>query len=126
MIKPFGYLLTLDMYNCKEGVCDDISLCYRFLEDLPIELKMEKQSPPFVFKSDAVKYPDKAGISGWVPLIESGIQIHTLTVKNFITVDIYSCKQFKADTVSEFVHKYFYPKEIDMNLIERGLKFNRG
>jgi S-adenosylmethionine decarboxylase len=122
--SPFGYLLTLDLYNCKEGVCDDIDLCYRFLNDIVLELKMEKQAPPFVFKSDAVKYPDKAGLSGWVPLIESGVQIHTLAAKNFITVDVYSCRHFKTDTMQEFVHNWFSPKEFDMNFIERGLKFN--
>lgn len=125
MINPFGYLLTLDLYDCKEGVCDDIDLCYRFLENIVIELKMEKQSPPFIFKSDAIKYPDKAGLSGWVPLIESGVQIHTLTANNFITIDVYSCKKFNTNTLREFVSNYFYPKEFDMNLIERGMKFNR-
>ena len=39
---------------------------------------MEKQAPPSIFRSDATRFPDKAGLSGWVPLIESSIVIHTL------------------------------------------------
>lgn len=126
MIKkePFGYLMTLDLYGCKPGVCDDLSLCYRFLDDLVTELKMNKQSPPFIFKSDDKKYPDKAGLSGWVPLIESGIQIHTLTPKNFISVDIYSCGKFSSDNIKEFTQKYFGCRQIEMNFMERGLKYN--
>ncbi|MEK7552252.1 MAG: S-adenosylmethionine decarboxylase [Patescibacteria group bacterium] len=123
-LTPFGYLMTLDLYGCKEGVCDDLNLCYKFLEDLVAKLKMKKQSPPFIFKSDEVKYPDKAGLSGWVPLIESGVQIHTLTPKNFISIDIYSCGHFSTENIKEFVKDYFGCKEVEMHYIERGIKYN--
>lgn len=123
-IDPFGYLLTLDLYGCKKGVCDDLSLCYKFLEDLVEKLEMKKQSPPFIFKSDEVRYPDKAGLSGWVPLIESGIQIHTLTPKNFISIDIYSCKKFSPENIEEFARGYFGFQEFEQNFIERGVKYN--
>ena len=42
--RPFGFLFTLDLYECREGACDDISLCYDFLERLVEELKMQKQA----------------------------------------------------------------------------------
>lgn len=122
--EPFGHLLTLDLYGCKEGVCDDLSLCYRFLEDIVVELKMKKQSPPYIFRSDAVLYPDKAGLSGWIPLIESGIQIHTLVPKNFISIDVYSCGKFAAENIEKFVQNYFECKEVEINYIERGVKYN--
>ena len=121
---PFGYLLTLDLYGCKEGVCDDINLCYSFLEKLVEKLGMKKQSPPYIFRSDSTEYPDKAGLSGWIPLIESGIQIHTLTPKDFISIDIYSCKKFSLELVEEFAKDYFSAKEVEMNFIERGVRFN--
>ena len=124
-IEPFGYLMTLDLYECKEGLCDDLHFCYQFLEDLVEKLKMTKQSPPFIFRSDCKKYPDKAGLSGWVPLIESGIQIHTLAPKNFISIDVYSCGKFSTDHISEFVKNYFDCEEVEMNYIERGLKYNK-
>lgn len=122
--EPFGYLMTFDLYECKKGVCDDISLCYHFLEEAVDVLQMKKQSPPFVFKSDKNKYPDKAGLSGWVPLIESGIQIHTLSVKNFITVDVYSCRKFETKNLKKFVRGYFHPKKMVTNFIERGVKYH--
>ena len=122
--KPFGHLMTLDLYGCKEGVCDDLSLCYQFLENIVVRLGMKKQSPPFIFRSDAILYPDKAGLSGWVPLIESGIQIHTLIPKNFISVDVYSCGKFTAENIEKFVQDYFGCKEVEMNYIERGVKYN--
>jgi hypothetical protein len=48
--EPFGYLMTLDLYGCKPGTCDDISLGYKFLEEIVEVLHMKKQSPPFNFK----------------------------------------------------------------------------
>lgn len=122
--EPFGHLMTLDLYDCKSGACDDIALCYHFLEEIVEVLHMKKQSPPFIFKSDANKYPDKAGLSGWVPLIESGIQIHTLSVKNFISIDVYSCGKLGFDHVEELVKRYFSPNEFELNFIERGAKYN--
>ncbi len=122
--EPFGYLMTLDLYGCKEGVCDDLGLCYNFLEHIVEKLKMKKQSPPYIFRSDATLYPDKTGLSGWVPLIESGIQIHTLVPKNFISIDIYSCGKFFTDDIKDFVQKYFDCKEVETNFIERGVRYN--
>ena len=122
--EPFGFLMTLDLYGCKESVCDDLNLCFNFLEDLVVKLKMKKQSPPYIFRSDAALYPDKAGLSGWVPLIESGIQIHTLVPKNFISIDVYSCKNFTAENIEKYVQDYFECKEVEMNYIERGVKYN--
>lgn len=122
--EPFGYLLTLDLYGCKEGACDDLFLCYKFLEDVVVKLKMSKQSPPFIFRSDDTLYPDKAGLSGWIPLIESGIQIHTLTPKNFISIDIYSCGKFEIGDIKDFVQNYFGCKEVEVNFINRGVKYN--
>lgn len=123
--EPFGYLLTLDLYGCKEGACDDITLCYNFLEDVVVELKMTKQSPPYIFRSDGVTFPEKAGLSGWVPIIESGIQIHTLVPKNFISIDVYSCKKFEIENIQKFVQDYFKCKEVEMHFIERGIKYNQ-
>lgn len=122
--EPFGYLLTLDLYSCKEGVCDNVGLCYDFLEEIVEELRMKKQSPPFIFKSDNVTYPDKAGISGWVPLIESGIQIHTLSVKDFISIDVYSCRKFEIDSVTSFAQAYFSAEKVEKNFLVRGVEYN--
>ena len=121
--KPFGYLLTLDLYDCKEGLCGDIAFCYDFLIDIVKKLDMNLQSQPYIFHSPDEEYPDKAGLSGWAPLIESGIQIHTLTPKNFVSIDVYSCGEFSAEGISEYVKDYFGCKKVEMNFIERGVEY---
>ena len=124
-IAPFGFQLLLDLYDCKPGACDDLTLCYNFLEEIVRVLKVEPQSPPFIFRTDGKRFPDKAGLSGWVPLVESGIQIHTLTPKDFISIDIYSCRQFEIEPLKAFVRGIFAPKRMDEQFLERGLDYNQ-
>ena len=122
--NPFGFQLLLDLYACKRGACDDLGLCYEFLEKLVGVLRVEAQAPPFIFRTDSARFPDKAGLSGWIPLVESGVQLHTLTVKDFISVDVYSCQPFAIEPVVAFVRTYFAPKRIDHQFIERGLDYH--
>jgi len=122
---PFGFQLLLDLYHCKKGACDDLSLCYDFLEGLVKVLKVEPQSPPYIFRTDGKRYPDKAGLSGWIPLVESGVQMHTLTPKDFISVDIYSCRHFETEPIKAFVRSHFSPKRMDAQFLERGIDYNR-
>jgi S-adenosylmethionine decarboxylase len=122
-VEPFGYELLLDLYGCKKGACDDLTLCYNFLEEIVRVLKVEPQSPPFIFRTDGSRHPDKAGLSGWVPLVESGVQLHTLTPKDFISIDVYSCRSFDLEPLKAFVHATFAPKRIDAQFLERGFDY---
>ncbi|MFH1413483.1 MAG: S-adenosylmethionine decarboxylase [Candidatus Omnitrophota bacterium] len=121
--EVFGYQLLLDLYDCKSGTCGDLTLCYNFLDQIVGYLGMEKQAPPNIFFTDDTRFPDKAGLSGWAPLVESSIVIHTLTVKNFISVDIYCCKKFDIDRAKAFVRKFFFPKRMDNQLLLRGIDY---
>ncbi|HDZ77399.1 MAG TPA: hypothetical protein ENH41_04895 [Candidatus Omnitrophica bacterium] len=116
----FGYQLLLDLYDCAPGACDDIDLCYKFLDEIVGYLGMEKQAPPYIFRSDEVKFPDKAGLSGWAPLIESSIVIHTLTPKDFISIDIYCCKEFDLLKAKQFTQNFFLPQRMDEQFLHRG------
>lgn len=127
-MKPFGYSYLLDMYGCRKGSADDLELVYRFLEKLVDNIGMTRMSQPVVMHGPTDKngielYPDKAGISGWVPLIESGIQIHTLEPTRFITLDVYSCNKFDQNIVLEFARKNFEFTSYEDHYIERGVNF---
>jgi S-adenosylmethionine/arginine decarboxylase-like enzyme len=120
---PFGYLMTVDLYRCRAGACDDLGLCYNFLEALCERLHMTMQAPPFIFRSPK-QYRSKAGLSGWVPLIESGIQIHTLSPKNFISIDVYCCHDIDAWKVVALANDTFEPKGWELGRIPRGLLYH--
>ncbi len=118
--KIFGWELLLDCYDCKPGTCDDLAHCYKFLDKLVEFIGMDKQEEPTIFRTDRKRFPGKDGLSGWVPLAQSSIVIHTLSVRNFISVDLYSCGEFDPKKVIKFTKRYFNPKKIDDQLIERG------
>ena len=119
-MKSFGIELLLDLYDCKEGVCDDLTHCYNFLDEVVGFLGMEKQAPPHIFVSDATRFPDKAGLSGWAPLIESSVVIHTLSPKNYISLNIYCCREFDVEKAVEFSRKFFEPERVESQVVERG------
>lgn len=122
MGKPFGYFMSVDLYNVGEGDCHDLKKCFQFLIDLPERLNMARQSFPHIFIND--EYPEKAGISGWVPLIESGIQIHTIAPKRFISIDIYTCGNLDASDTAEWCKNYFSASDVESVYILRGTKYN--
>ena len=118
--QVFGHELLLDCYDCKPRTCNDLEHCYSFLDKLVNFIGMKKQEPPTVFRTDRRLYPDKAGLSGWVPLVESSIVIHTLSKHNFISIDVYSCGRFEQRKVIAFTKRYFHPKKIEQQFLERG------
>lgn len=120
---PFGYLLTLDCYFCRPVTLLNINAAYWLLVELSDCLGMTRKAPPFVFASPP-EFPDKAGLSGWVPLIESGISIHTLWFNRFASLDIYCCRQVNRDIAVAIVKDCYAPNEIEINHVERGKKYH--
>lgn len=120
MRKVFGYHLALDLYDCDPKAVGSLEVCYRYLDTLPEIIKVDKQAPPYVVYTDAQRYPDKAGLSGWIPIVESGVSIHTLTPTNFVSVDVYSCKEFNVEEIKLFTVKTFSPRTVEEKFLLRG------
>lgn len=126
MRKYFGYQLIVDLYGCTKEVCNDYELLYDFLNKIVDFLGMQKQTNPTVIVSNKNKYPDKEGLSGWVPLIESSVVVHTLSKKGFISIDVYSCKEFDREKAISFIGSYFDPKEVETKNFFRGERYYEG
>lgn len=123
--KSFGYELLVDLYDCDPATIDDVNIGYKFLHEVVLLLGVEKMSPPFVFRAPE-GYRNSGGISGWVPIIESGIQLHTITKKNFVSIDFYTCSVLTASMKNKlinFAKNTFRFKKIDSQLILRGLDY---
>ncbi|MDP2735344.1 MAG: S-adenosylmethionine decarboxylase [bacterium] len=112
--------MVLDCYGCDKKTIDSVEVCYNYLNELVDLIGTHRQSPPFVVYTDPVKYPDKAGVSGWIPIVESGLSIHTVTPASFISIDIYSCRKYSKEVVRNFTKKVFKPKRIEEQFFLRG------
>lgn len=127
--KNYGHYFMIDIYGCCPDSLEDIKRCYSYLDKIPGLIGAKKISPPFVIYTDGEKYPDKAGLSGWIPIIDpnskkySGVSIHTLAPTKFISIDIYSCKKINRKKIIEFTQKVFKPKKIEEQYYIRGLDY---
>lgn len=120
----YGYQLLLDLYGCNG--CDDLELCYKFLDEIVSHIGVRKQAPPSIFRTDAFSVPKHEGLTGWVPLIESSVVIHTHVPDRFISIDLYSCKAFDYDEAVRFSESFFKPERVDSQQITRGRQLWNG
>ena len=123
--RVFGYLLIIDLYDDKQSKCQDLNIGYDFLNKLPDHIGMHKQSLPHIYVTPS-EWVGKGGLSGWVGLVESGIQLHTLTEKGFVSIDLYTCSYIDNTMVPgilKFVYQYYPYKDLEISLIKRGLKY---
>lgn len=118
----FGTHLMLDGYGCGREQLEDLSLIYNFLSEYPAKIEMTKIMPPYVFRYDA-RNPEDWGISGFVLIAESHISIHTFPEKNYLSLDIFSCKEFDSKRAISYVKKLFGVQKSEVKLLDRGLEF---
>ena len=81
---------------------------------------MTKIAPPYVCRYVGSK-PQDWGVSGFVLIAESHISVHTFPARNYINVDIFSCKRFDAEKALAEVKEFFSLKDVKSWTLERGL-----
>ncbi len=122
----FGEHLIFDAYGCNPKKLNDMELCYDVLNTLVKMAEMSQMTPPMVIKSEGnlvLGGKDPGGFTGFVIIEESHISIHTFAKRGFVTIDLYSCKQFPSEGIVEYLKKTFEAKDADVMKIERGLKY---
>ena len=120
----FGGHLTLDIWQCDNDKLNDIALITKLLNELPDKIGMTKIIPPYVFHYSGI-VPDENGITGIVLIAESHISIHTFTEKDFVFIDVFSCKPFDFDFVKDYFINEFQARKADYSIISRGINFPR-
>ena len=91
---------------------DDLTF---ILQDLPGRIGMNILSGPTVVEG----VPENPGWTGFVIIDKSHIAIHTFTVNNTISVDVYSCKLFNEEKVVEYLKKHIKFSKIHTEVISR-------
>ncbi len=121
-MNGFGPHLMMDGYGCDKKKLQDLNLIYRLLDELPTRIGMTKIMPPYVFKYKGLR-PEDWGLSGFVLIAESHISIHTFPEKNFVSVDIFSCKEFDSEFASGFFTAAFGMAKVESTVVDRGTEF---
>ncbi|WP_026234731.1 adenosylmethionine decarboxylase [Calidithermus timidus] len=118
----FGPHLMIDGYNANAEKLADFELVRRVLDELPTEMGMTKVLPPFVYRYDG-QGGQSTGVTGVVLIAESHIAIHTFPEKRFVSVDIFSCKEFDLSKALSSVVEKFEIGRYETYLINRGKEF---
>ena len=119
-VRPYGLHLLLDGYKADPEKLADVSLLYETLSSLPDKIGMKRVGFPHIIRFTE---PPVAGISGFIFIVESHISIHTYADQQFISADIYSCKEFNPDTAISLLKRTFAIKRMETSLINRGTYF---
>jgi S-adenosylmethionine decarboxylase len=118
----FGPHLILEAYGCPTEKLADVTLVSEVLDNYPAQLNMNKIMPPYVFPYKG-SVPEDWGVSGVVMIAESHISIHTFAEKQFVVLDIFSCKDFDVDAAIDVFCKAFEPTSFDKQVLMRGYHF---
>ena len=111
--------LVIDGYGGDPNKLWDAELVRSFLESYPARLGMTRISEPHVSTWEA---PDP-GLSGFVVIAESHICIHTFPRRDYVNIDIFSCRPFDNEQALRDVVSLFLLDRVKSWLLERGLEF---
>jgi S-adenosylmethionine decarboxylase len=92
--------LIIDGYSRNQKILGDEDFLRKWLENYPARIGMTRISPPYVIKYIGPMLEDW-GISGFVFIAESHIGIHTFVQRNYINIDVFSCRDFDTEKAIE-------------------------
>ncbi len=118
MGSPFGWQLLLDLYDCDDYRIRSRAEIARFAGELCERLGMRRFGDPLIEHFGHEK-PETEGYSV-VQFIETSALVgHFSELKRAAYLDIFSCKEYDAEAVSEFAQEFFRAQRVVKNLIER-------
>ena len=115
--------LAIDGYGADSERLSDTDLVYRFLDEYPHAIGMTKIVPPQVYTYHG-KTAEDWGVSGFVIIAESHISVHTFPDRQYINIDIFSCKDFDATSSLEVVKQTFALPEVKVWTLGRGVEYS--
>jgi len=124
MENIFGPHVMIDIKQCDKLAISNRELIFDILNELPELMGMTKIAPPYVFPYNGL-VPEDKGITGVVIIAESHLTIHTFTEKDYVFVDMFSCKNFDTKRAIDYIIKKFESKSHKVRVVERGLDFPR-
>ena len=122
----FGEHLIFDAYGCDPKKLNDSKLCAKIMKDICKMGGMRMLCEPIIVdagSNEALGGKDPGGYSGFLLIQESHISVHTFVKRGFVTVDVYSCKEFKTEGVIEYLREAFGSRDEQVIKLERGLKY---
>ena len=93
------------------------------LTELPGKMGMKPLIPPYVVRAPGNRKKDPGGYSGFVIIQESHLSVHTFPGRRFVSIDVYSCRDFNTAQVCRYFQRAFNIRKCETNLIIRGKEY---
>ncbi len=114
--------LVIDGYRGDKAKMWDAERVRDFLLDCPATLGMTRITEPKVLEYKAPKDED-SGVSGFVIIAESHISVHTFPHRDYVNIDIFSCRPFDHDKALADAKSLFDLEDAKTWLLNRGLEW---
>ena len=114
--------LIIDGYGGDISKMWDMETVRSFLTEYPDNLGMTRITDPNVIEYNGPNHDD-AGVSGFVIIAESHISIHTFPRRNYVNIDIFSCKAFDDVQALKDAKKLFDLSDVKSLVLDRGLEW---
>jgi len=129
MKEHFGEHLMIDAYGCDEIKLDSKSSVANVISEIVTATNMKQLSKIEVYEVEGVpNTKDSGGVTGMVIINESHISIHTFPKRQYVSIDIFTCKNGMDVEKIKNLCKFGFEKvnhnwSCDATLIKRGLNF---
>ncbi len=124
LLRPhFGLHLTFDGHNCDPLVLNSRRKVEEFLNSLVGALGMKKLFGPKVIRAKGNFLKDPGGYSGFVIIQESHFSVHTFPKRRFVSIDVYSCRDFDYKKTIFLIKKFFRVNSVETNIVIRGRRY---
>ncbi|MBR7831727.1 S-adenosylmethionine decarboxylase [Actinospica durhamensis] len=79
----------------------------RYFEELTSALSLRVYGTPTIFAPGGEGRAENQGYDAFIPLIDSGISLYVWSAKRFLSVIIFTCKNFDAERALTFTRDFF-------------------
>jgi S-adenosylmethionine decarboxylase len=117
-----GMHLIIDGYGGDANMMWDTERLRTFLDEYPDNLGMTKITEPEVLEYHGPR-PNDSGISGFVIIAESHISVHTFPHRDYVNIDVFSCKSFDHEQALADARALFGLSQVKTWVLDRGLEW---
>ena len=114
--------LIIDGFGGDADMMWDTERLRAFLDEYPANLGMTRITEPEVLEYHGPN-PGDSGISGFVIIAESHVSVHTFPHRDYVNIDLFSCKSFDHEQALADARSLFDLKQVKTWLLDRGLEW---
>ncbi|MBI2635046.1 MAG: adenosylmethionine decarboxylase [Parcubacteria group bacterium] len=118
--KVYGKHLMIDARGIERKKLENHKIVFDFLNDLPQKIGMRKLTIPYVVFCEEADKKGDWGLSGFVMIYESHISAHTWPELGYVSMDVYSCRDFDDKKTVRLIKQHWGCKTIKASVVRRG------